>query len=76
MTESTVSNRSKVPVLGDAKGVGGAFRQQGSTGNKSELIILLKATVVQGGDSWNDDILSSQRRIEEMNQPSPAAGNR
>ena len=76
MTESTVSSRSKVPGLGDVKGVGAAFRQHGSTTNKAELVILLKATVVQGENSWNDDILASQRRIEDMQRPEPATGNR
>jgi len=29
-------------------------------------VILLKATVIQGNDSWSDDMLSSQQRIKEM----------
>jgi MSHA biogenesis protein MshL len=66
MTESAISNKSKVPVLGDIKGIGNAFRQKGSTTNKTELVILLKATVVQGQDSWSNDVLSSQKRIENM----------
>lgn len=76
MTESSVSSRSKVPGLGDTKGLGAAFRQHGSTTNKTELVILLKATVVQGDDSWNDDILASQRRMEAMQRPESATGNR
>lgn len=66
MTESTVSSNSKVPGLGDVKGLGTAFRQKGSTTSKTELVILLKATVVQGQDSWSDDVLTSQGRIENM----------
>ena len=66
MTESSISNKSKVPGLGDIKGVGNAFRQKGSTTSKTELVILLKATVVQGQDSWSNDVLSSQKRIENM----------
>jgi MSHA biogenesis protein MshL len=66
MTESTISSKSKVPGLGDIKGVGAAFRQKGSTTSKTELVILLKATVVQGQDSWSNDVLSSQKRIENM----------
>jgi MSHA biogenesis protein MshL len=66
MTESSISNKSKVPGLGDIKGVGNAFRQKGSTSSKTELVILLKATVVQGQDSWSNDVLSSQKRIENM----------
>jgi MSHA biogenesis protein MshL len=70
MTESTISNKSKVPGLGDVKGVGAAFRQNGSNTSKTELVILLKATVVQGQDSWSNDVLSSQQRIENMQRPS------
>jgi len=70
MTESTISSKSKVPGLGDVKGIGAAFRQKGSTTNKTELVILLKSTVVQGQDSWNDDALASQNRIEDMRRPS------
>lgn len=71
MTESSVSNKSKVPGLGDIKGIGNAFRQKGSAVSKTELVILLKSTVVEGQDSWNDDALSTQRRIENMQRPAP-----
>ena len=74
MTESNISNKSKVPGLGDVKGVGTAFRQNGSTSSKTELVILLKATVVQGQDSWSNDVLSSQQRIENMQRPETIAG--
>ncbi len=74
MTESNVSSKSKVPGLGDVKGVGAAFRQNGSTSSKTELVILLKATVVQGQDSWSSDVLSSQQRIENMQRPETIAG--
>jgi MSHA biogenesis protein MshL len=73
MTESSISNRSKVPGLGDVKGVGAAFRQNASNTIKSELVILLKATVVQGQDSWGNDILYSQQRLENMQRPEPQA---
>lgn len=66
MTESSISSKSKVPGLGDVKGVGAAFRQNGSTNTKSELVILLKATVVQGQDNWKDDILSTHQRVESL----------
>lgn len=75
MTESTIRNNSKVPGLGDIKGVGAAFRQKGSTTSKTELVILLKATVVQGQDSWSDDVLSSQNRIENMQRTNGADQN-
>lgn len=66
MTEGKTTTRSKVPGLGDLAVVGKAFRQNGEKSNKSELVILLKATVIQGADSWSDDMLASQERIKEM----------
>jgi len=77
MTESSTTNRSKIPGLGDLQGVGKAFRQNGARSSKSELVILLKATVIQGSDSWSEDMLASQRRIQEMqrNQQLLQSGN-
>lgn len=66
MTESSIRNQSKIPGLGDIKGVGAAFRQRGATTSKTELVILLKATVVQGQDSWSNDALATQNRVESM----------
>lgn len=73
MTESSISTKSKVPGLGDIKGIGAAFRQRGSTNTKSELVILLKATVVQGQDSWKNDMLSTQQRVNEIRRPEASA---
>ncbi|MCX7628535.1 MAG: pilus (MSHA type) biogenesis protein MshL [Methylophilaceae bacterium] len=73
MKQSTISERSKVPGLGDAKGVGAAFRQNGQATVKSELVILLKPTVVKDVTSWNEDILSSQQRIESLDRPAEPA---
>jgi MSHA biogenesis protein MshL len=69
MKQSTIGDRSKIPGLGDVKGVGSAFRQNGQTTVKSELVILLKPTVVQNENSWSDDILSTQHRIENLERP-------
>lgn len=76
MTESNTKIGSKVPGLGDIKGVGKAFRQNGEQSTKSELVILLKSTVVQGSDSWAEDMLSSQRRLEQMRVGQQSAGGR
>lgn len=66
MTEGKTSTHAKVPGLGDLGVIGKAFRQNNEKSNKSELVILLKATVIQGADSWSDDMLTSQQRIKEM----------
>lgn len=66
MTEATTGNSSGIPGLSKLKGVGAAFRQQGKAITKTELVILLKATVVQGQESWSQDMLASQRRLENL----------
>jgi MSHA biogenesis protein MshL len=75
MTESSIKSGAKVPGLGDIKGVGKAFRQNGQQTTKSELVILLKSTVVQSADSWSDDLLNAQRRLEQMRQTRQELGN-
>lgn len=68
MTESEVSARSKVPLLGDVKFLGNLFRQKESGTVKSELVILLKSTVVKGGDNWAQDMLESQNHLNTIRQ--------
>lgn len=68
MTESSSRARSKVPLLGDVKFIGNLFRQREEGSLKSELVILLKSTVVRGGDNWAEDMLNTQQRFENMNQ--------
>lgn len=66
MTESTANVRSKVPLLGDVKFIGNLFRQKEEGSVKSELVILLKSTVVKGGDNWAQDMLQSHDRIDNL----------
>lgn len=66
MSESSNRNRSKIPGLGDIKGIGNLFRQRSDTSTKSELVILLKSTVVRSGDNWAQDMLDTQDRIEKL----------
>jgi len=65
MRQATVTDRSQLPGAGDAPGIGALFRNIKQVTQKRELVILLKPTVVQG-DSWNQDILESQKRIQGL----------
>ncbi len=67
MTESNANIRSKVPLLGDVKFLGNLFRQKEEGTFKSELVILLKSTVVRGGDNWAQDMLNSQQKLDTIN---------
>lgn len=69
MRQATTSDRSQLPGAGDLPVVGALFRNTNQVMQKRELVILLKPTVVEGSEDWNQDILESQRRIQGMNSP-------
>jgi MSHA biogenesis protein MshL len=33
---------------------------------KRELVVLIKPTIVEGINNWNDDLLDTDRRIEQL----------
>lgn len=66
MSESTSSNNARVPGLSKIKGIGKLFTQEGKVSTKTELVILLKATVVQGEETWNQDMLNSRSRLQKL----------
>jgi len=66
MSESVDNTRTKVPGLGDVKFLGNLFRQKDQSSTKTELVILLKSTVVRSGESWAQDMLDSQDRVEKL----------
>ncbi len=50
MQETVNKQQYKTPLLGDIPGVGRLFRSEQDTKSKVELVILLRALVVNGGD--------------------------
>lgn len=66
MRQSTNSDRSQLPGVGDVPVVGGLFRNTNQVVQKRELVILLKPTVIQGESEWTADMLESQRRIQKL----------
>ncbi|WP_024929414.1 pilus (MSHA type) biogenesis protein MshL [Methylophilus sp. OH31] len=66
MSETVDNTRTKVPGLGDVKFLGNLFRQKDLASTKTELVILLKSTVVRSGESWAQDMLDSQDRVDKL----------
>lgn len=59
-----------------APGVGALFGQKSTGFAKTELIILLKPTVIHGDSNWRDDLLETQQRLRHFDPrggPNPAA---
>ncbi|NMM37566.1 MAG: general secretion pathway protein GspD [Glaciimonas sp.] len=66
MRQESTSDNSQVPGAGDVPVLGNLFRNTGRISKKRELVILIKPTVIQGDDSWAQDMLDSQRRIQGL----------
>ncbi len=73
MRQSTTSDRSQVPGAGDVPVLGALFKNTAQVVQKRELVILLKPTVIQGDESWTQDLLDSQRRILDLDPRKPSA---
>ncbi|MDD8060260.1 pilus (MSHA type) biogenesis protein MshL [Shewanella metallivivens] len=63
MKSENIETESKVPFLGDIPFLGQAFTSRTKSKQKTELIILLKPTVV-GANTWRDELKRSQELIE------------
>lgn len=66
MTQESSTDRSQIPGLGEAPVVGNLFKNTNMATTKSELVILLKPTVIQNQASWGQDVIDTQKRIEAM----------
>jgi MSHA biogenesis protein MshL len=66
MKQSDSRSRGGVPGLQDIPIIGHAFKNTNRSGLKSELVILLKPTVIESEESWRQDVQDTTKRIQEM----------
>lgn len=59
-TKKGVSLLSEIPYLGNA------FRENAGTGRKSELVILLKPTVINAEGDWNSPLENSREHMQQL----------
>ncbi|WP_114765851.1 pilus (MSHA type) biogenesis protein MshL [Vibrio rhodolitus] len=64
MKSNTIDQVSKVPFLGDVPGLGHLFRNTSKLTQKTELVILLKPTVV-GVNTWQKELERSRDLLQE-----------
>lgn len=69
MRISSNNDRSQLPGLGNVPVLGALFGQTNRVIQKSELVILLKPTVIRSGGDWTRDIAGSRRRIDVLDGP-------
>ena len=66
MREGSSNDRSQVPGIGNAPGIGKLFGSTSRSSQKRELVILLKPTVIRSDAQWNDDLSRSKQRVQQM----------
>jgi MSHA biogenesis protein MshL len=75
MREKTTQDRSQVPGVGDQPGIGNLFAQRARSTTKTELVILLKPTIVHSDRNWQEDIAATRDRVRGFG-PAPPPGTR
>lgn len=71
MRQASANDRTQVPGAGGLPVIGNLFRTKSKVNQKRELVVLIKPTIVEGGVDWNQDLLDTSRRIQELD-PNPA----
>ncbi|MFA7239196.1 MAG: secretin N-terminal domain-containing protein [Sulfuricellaceae bacterium] len=66
MKQSTTGDIQQTPGIKDVPVLGDALRQTNRSTQKSELVILLKPTIVHDDNDWAQDILNIQQRVQAM----------
>ena len=74
MREGSSSDRSQVPGVGNAPGIGKLFGNNSRASQKRELVILLKPTVIRSDArsdlQWNEDVRQTQQRVQHISKGS------
>lgn len=69
MQNTTEDEQAGIPILGDIPLLGGLFRHTKKAMRKSELVILLKPTVIDAdGRVWRQQLQRSSRTINSFNE--------
>ena len=71
MKETSARDSSGVPGLSTTPWIGGLFGSKRRSVVKSELVILLKPTLIEGDASWRQDILDTKERIDTYERSDP-----
>ena len=72
MRQESLTAGSQVPGLGDVPGLGLLFQQRNTRTTKSEIVILLKPTIVRSDRDWQQDLSDTRERLRALeSRPSP-----
>ena len=66
MLHNSSNDKSQVPGAGDIPVAGNLFKNTNKKTSKSELVILLKPTIIRSDDNWRDDLRDTQKRVQAL----------
>lgn len=69
MKQQQSTNHSGLPGAVEQPVVGTLFGQKARSGTKSELVILLKPTIIRGERGWQSDVAEVQERLQSFAKP-------
>ncbi|NHZ92621.1 pilus (MSHA type) biogenesis protein MshL [Massilia sp. CCM 8733] len=74
MRQSSTADGNQIPGAGNLPVIGKLFRNKSNVNQKRELVVLIKPTIVDGANSWNQDLIDTSRRFDDLDPR--AAGQR
>ncbi|MBK8523929.1 MAG: pilus (MSHA type) biogenesis protein MshL [Betaproteobacteria bacterium] len=66
MSQEQVRDNNGLAGASSLPGIGALFGQRGGLLRKRELVVLIKPTIIQNEQSWKQDLLDTQERIEKL----------
>jgi MSHA biogenesis protein MshL len=66
MRQSSTADNSQVPGAGGLPILGNLFKSKSHVNQKRELVVLIKPTIVESANSWNQDLLDAKARVEKL----------
>jgi MSHA biogenesis protein MshL len=66
MREQQQRDKAGLPVAGDIPVIGHLFKNTNRTAVKSELVILIKPTIIRTGETWKQDLQDTRERMQNL----------
>ena len=66
MRQSQSLDASGLPGTTSSSGFGMLFGSRDSYRKKSELVVLIKPTIIRNDSSWKDDLIETQNRLQQL----------
>ena len=66
MKQSQSSEANGLPGTTSSSGLGLLFGSRDNYKKKSELVVLIKPTIIRNGSSWKDDLIETQNRVQQL----------